>query len=73
VEGVLFADIASRLKKKDCEVLLEEEEDLAMLSKLPPEDVLLRWFNYHLKNSGSSRRVTNFTTDLQVRLIPYYN
>mmetsp|Transcript_1789 Transcript_1789/g.1800 ORF Transcript_1789/g.1800 Transcript_1789/m.1800 type:complete len:631 (-) Transcript_1789:462-2354(-) len=46
-------------------VLLQEGEDMASLLKLPPEDILLRWFNYHLARSGSSRRVTNFGADLR--------
>jgi len=36
-----------RLKKEN-----EELEDLLKLSK---EELLLRWFNYHLANSGSER------------------
>lgn len=35
------------------------------LLKLPPEAILLRWFNYHLAKAGSSRRVANFGSDLQ--------
>ena len=36
-------------------------------SDVPPEQILLRWFNYHLKNSGfSNRQVANFTSDIQV-------
>ena len=27
-------------------------EELASLLKLTPEDILLRWFNYHLKRGG---------------------
>lgn len=38
------------------------------LLKLPPEAILLRWFNYHLNKAGSSRRVGNFGSDLQVQL-----
>jgi len=37
--------------------LLEEGEDLKDFLKLPPEKILLRWVNYHLKNAGSDRRV----------------
>jgi hypothetical protein len=45
--------------------LLEPGETLEDLLKLSPEQILLRWFNYHLKNSGSSRRVANFTGDIK--------
>lgn len=33
---------------------------------LSPEEILLRWFNYHLEEAGSSRRVNNFTKDIMV-------
>ena len=44
--------------------LLEDGETLADLLRLPPEQLLLRWFNYHLKNSGSFKRVHNFAGDV---------
>mmetsp|Transcript_11248 Transcript_11248/g.35886 ORF Transcript_11248/g.35886 Transcript_11248/m.35886 type:complete len:655 (+) Transcript_11248:38-2002(+) len=42
----------------------DEGEELADLLKLPPEHILLRWINFHLKNANHPRRVTNFTSDL---------
>jgi len=45
--------------------LLEEGEELADLLKLTPEQLLLRWFNYHLKAAGSSKRVKNFSGDVK--------
>lgn len=44
--------------------LLEEDETLEQFLRLPPEQILLRWFNYHLKNAGSQRRVNNFSKDI---------
>ncbi|KAI5950281.1 SAC6 [Candida jiufengensis] len=44
--------------------LLEDDETLEQFLRLPPEQILLRWFNYHLKNSGSKRRVSNFSKDI---------
>ncbi len=32
--------------------------------RLPPESILLRWFNFHLKAAGSARTVTSFSRDL---------
>jgi len=32
---------------------------------LPPEQLLLRWFNYHLTKAGHKHVVANFSTDLQ--------
>ena len=36
-----------------------------MCSRLPPESILLRWFNFHLKAAGSARTVTNFSNDVE--------
>lgn len=36
--------------------LLEEDETLEQFLRLPPEQILLRWFNYHLKNAKWDRR-----------------
>lgn len=44
--------------------LLEDDETLEQFLRLPPEKILLRWFNYHLKNAGSQRRVANFSGDI---------
>ncbi|EAX88125.1 fimbrin, putative [Trichomonas vaginalis G3] len=44
--------------------LLKPGETLADLLKLSPEQILLRWLNYHLEHAGSKRTATNFTTDL---------
>ncbi|KAG0244929.1 hypothetical protein BGW41_005528 [Actinomortierella wolfii] len=35
--------------------LLEEDETLEAFLRLPPEQILLRWFNYHLKAAGWHR------------------
>ena len=40
----------------------ETIEDLLALS---PEEILLRWFNYHLEQAGSPRRVNNFSGDIK--------
>lgn len=45
--------------------LLEEDETLEQFLRLPPEQILLRWFNYHLKAAGWSRRVSNFSSDVK--------
>ncbi|KAI8817992.1 calponin domain-containing protein [Fimicolochytrium jonesii] len=45
--------------------LLETGESLEEFLKLPPEQILLRWFNYHLKKAGWSRKVTNFSGDVK--------
>ncbi|KAL1958080.1 hypothetical protein VTO42DRAFT_5120 [Malbranchea cinnamomea] len=45
--------------------LLEDDETLDQFLRLPPEQILLRWFNYHLKNAKWERRVTNFSNDVK--------
>ena len=45
--------------------LVAEGEELGDLLKLPPEMILIRWMNYHLKNSGSARRIANFANDIK--------
>jgi len=45
--------------------LLEDGETIEDLLKLPIDQILLRWFNYHLKNAGHNRRVKNFTSDIK--------
>jgi len=45
--------------------LLEEGETLEDLMKLTPEQLLLRWFNYHLKRAGHPKRVKNFSGDVK--------
>ncbi|KAI9783476.1 MAG: Fimbrin, actin-bundling protein [Peltula sp. TS41687] len=45
--------------------LLEEDETLEQFLRLPPEQILLRWFNYHLKAAKWDQRVTNFSSDVK--------
>ncbi|KAI9724757.1 MAG: hypothetical protein M1812_000032 [Candelaria pacifica] len=45
--------------------LLEEDETLEQFLRLPPEQILLRWFNYHLKAAKWERRVSNFSSDVK--------
>ena len=45
--------------------LLDEDETLEQFLRLPPEQILLRWFNYHLKAAGWKRRVSNFSSDVK--------
>ena len=36
--------------------LLEDDETLEQFLRLPPDQILLRWFNYHLKAAEWQRR-----------------
>ncbi|KAI8446316.1 fimbrin [Phakopsora pachyrhizi] len=44
--------------------LLDEGETLDEFLRLPPDQILLRWFNYHLKAANWTRRVSNFSKDI---------
>ncbi|RDB27525.1 Fimbrin [Hypsizygus marmoreus] len=44
--------------------LCEEGETIDDLLRLTPDQILLRWFNYHLKAAGWKRRVNNFSRDV---------
>ncbi|XP_054983351.1 plastin-1 isoform X1 [Sorex araneus] len=59
----LFADI--EISKNEALIaLLKDGEDLEELMKLSPEDLLLRWVNYHLTNAGW-RNISNFSQDIK--------
>lgn len=44
--------------------LLDEGETLEEFLRLPPDQILLRWFNYHLKAANWPNRVNNFSKDV---------
>uniref|UniRef100_UPI00398E699F plastin-2 n=1 Tax=Pristiophorus japonicus TaxID=55135 RepID=UPI00398E699F len=59
----LFADI--ELSRNEALIaLLREGEDLEDLMKLSPEELLLRWANYHLEGAGC-QKVNNFSSDIK--------
>uniref|UniRef100_A0A8C6V1B4 Plastin 1 (I isoform) n=1 Tax=Neogobius melanostomus TaxID=47308 RepID=A0A8C6V1B4_9GOBI len=59
----LFADIEiSRNEGLIC--LLRDGEQLDHLMSLSPEELLLRWVNYHLRNAGT-QTISNFSEDIK--------
>ena len=46
--------------------LLRDGESLEDLMKLSPEELLLRWANYHLEEAGAPK-INNFSSDIKVR------
>lgn len=44
--------------------LCEDDETIEDLLKLTPDQILLRWFNYHLKQANWPKRVNNFSKDV---------
>lgn len=47
--------------------LLRDGESLEDLMKLSPEELLLRWANYHLEEAGYGK-INNFSSDIKVSL-----
>lgn len=45
--------------------LLRDGETLEDLMKLSPEELLLRWANFHLENAGW-QKINNFSSDIKV-------
>ncbi|KAK2352767.1 fimbrin [Trifolium repens] len=45
--------------------LLDDSKDMEELMNLPPEKILLRWMNFHLKKSEYKKIVTNFSSDVK--------
>lgn len=44
--------------------LKKEDEEISDLLKLPKEELLIRWFNYHLANAGHPNKINNFSKDI---------
>ncbi|KAF4105290.1 plastin-3 isoform X2 [Onychostoma macrolepis] len=59
----LFADIELS-RNEALAALLRDGETLEDLMKLSPEELLLRWANFHLENAGSSK-INNFSHDIK--------
>jgi len=49
----------------DIIVLKKTDEELEDFLKLTPEELLVRWFNYHLSNACHPKRVANFAGDVK--------
>ncbi|XP_029029699.1 plastin-3 [Betta splendens] len=59
----LFADIELS-RNEALAALLREGETLEDLMKLSPEELLLRWANFHLENAGW-QKINNFSGDIK--------
>ncbi|XDV36775.1 hypothetical protein PO909_006501 [Leuciscus waleckii] len=60
----LFADIELS-RNEALAALLRDGETLEDLMKLSPEELLLRWANFHLENAGWSK-INNFSHDIKL-------
>uniref|UniRef100_A0A8B9MBP8 Plastin-3 n=1 Tax=Accipiter nisus TaxID=211598 RepID=A0A8B9MBP8_9AVES len=64
----LFADIELS-RNEALAALLRDGENLEDLMKLSPEELLLRWANFHLENAGW-HKINNFSSDIKVLRAP---
>ncbi|XP_069474368.1 plastin-1 [Ambystoma mexicanum] len=63
IKAGLFADI--EISRNEALIaLLSEGEELDHLMTLSPEDLLLRWVNYHLMNA-EWQKISNFNSDIK--------
>ena len=63
IRQVLMKDISIKIYPQLIR-LLNEGESLEDLIKLSQEDLLLRWFNYHLTAAGHPDKIRNFSKDV---------
>ena len=59
--------VAKKITLKDTPEIMrlaQEGEELKDLTKLSPETLLIRWVNFHLKEAGQERRISNLGKDL---------
>ncbi|KAJ5068917.1 fimbrin-1 [Anaeramoeba ignava] len=45
------------------------QELIQEINKLPPENILLKWINYHIHKAGDKRIVQNFSEDLRQPIV----
>ncbi|NXX48828.1 PLSI protein, partial [Tricholaema leucomelas] len=66
----LFADI--EISRNEALIaLLNDKEELDQLMKLSPEELLLRWVNYHMANAGWLK-ISNFSQDIKDSRVYYH-
>ncbi|VDN09651.1 unnamed protein product [Dibothriocephalus latus] len=64
-----IVDTITLAQHNELAALLLPGETLEELSALKPEELLMRWVNFHLTNAGSDRRITNFHSDINDSVI----
>jgi len=59
---IIKRSLMYKIENMDMARFLAAEESLADIA---PEQIILRWFNAHLRNAGHNRTVANFSQDIQ--------
>ncbi|KAK4270133.1 hypothetical protein QN277_023212 [Acacia crassicarpa] len=68
ISQIIKIQLLANLDLKKTPQLLEladDSKDMEELMTLPPEKMLLRWMNFHLKKSGYTKIITNFSFDVK--------
>ncbi|XP_031476847.1 fimbrin-2-like [Nymphaea colorata] len=60
----LLADLNLR-KTPQLVQLVDDSKDVEELMNQPPEKILLRWMNFHLKKAGYRKTISNFSSDVK--------
>lgn len=64
-----IVDTITLSQHSELAALLLPGETIEELSAFKPEELLMRWVNYHLTNAGSDRKLTNFSRDINDSVI----
>uniref|UniRef100_A0A1I8III7 TGc domain-containing protein n=1 Tax=Macrostomum lignano TaxID=282301 RepID=A0A1I8III7_9PLAT len=56
---------AAAADSQKLKAMLPETEQDADIRGIAPEQMLMRWVNYHLRNAGSERSIENFSEDVR--------
>eukprot|EP00002_Diphylleia_rotans_P028459 TRINITY_DN5746_c0_g2_i5.p1 TRINITY_DN5746_c0_g2~~TRINITY_DN5746_c0_g2_i5.p1 ORF type:complete len:970 (+),score=205.77 TRINITY_DN5746_c0_g2_i5:73-2982(+) len=59
------AEHVSQSKSRNIHLLLRENESIDNILSLPPDKLVLRWVNFHLKKKGLNRTIDNYAGDLR--------
>ncbi|XP_063718481.1 plastin-3-like isoform X2 [Symsagittifera roscoffensis] len=65
---IIKIGLTSKINLNECPglaCLLEDGETMHDLQSLSPEELLLRWVNFHLSNAGVFKRIRNFSDDIK--------
>ncbi|CAL5191904.1 unnamed protein product [Lathyrus oleraceus] len=68
ISQIIKIQLLANLNLKKTPQLLElvgDSQDMEELMNLPPEKILLRWMNFHLKKTEYKKIVTNFSSDVK--------
>ncbi|KAJ3428611.1 fimbrin-1 [Anaeramoeba flamelloides] len=66
---IIKQGLLARVNLKDhpelAELTLMDKETMETLSKSTPEELIIKWFNYHLSSAGNQTKVTNFADSMK--------